>query len=91
MLQGRRFESPLDPHAGLPGRYIHVRRCGGMFIIFLQLKVPLELFVKGRQFLCGPWFPFRRDMTCAIESDVETQSLLPSSCCKYTTLTILTF
>ena len=37
----RRFESPLDPHAGWPSRYVSVRRCGGLTIILLQLKYPL--------------------------------------------------
>ena len=59
----RRFESPLDPQAGLPGRYINVRRCGGLPMVLLQLKDPLELFVKSREFLPGSGFLSRRDMT----------------------------
>ena len=47
----RRFESPLYPQAGWPGRYINVPRCGGLSMVFLQLKDPLELFVKSREFL----------------------------------------
>ena len=33
-----RFESPPDPKLGSPGRYIHVRHCGGLPIVLLQLK-----------------------------------------------------
>ena len=44
----RRFETPLDPQAGWPGRYINVRCCGGLSMVLLQLKDPLELFVKRR-------------------------------------------
>ena len=40
------FESPLDPLAGWPGRYINVQHCGGLSMVLLQLKHPLELFVK---------------------------------------------
>ena len=42
---------PLDPQAGWPGRYINVRRCGGLPMVLLQQKYPLELFVKSREFL----------------------------------------
>ena len=59
----RRFESPLDPQAGWPGRYINVRRCGGLSMVRLQLKDPLELFVKSREFLPGSGFLSPRDMT----------------------------
>ena len=58
----RRFESPLDPQAGWPGRYINVRHCGGLSMVLLQLKDPLELFVKSREFLPGSGF-LSRDMT----------------------------
>ena len=54
--------------AGWPGRCINVRRCGGLSIV-LQLKDPLELFVKSREFLS--FFLPRRDMTSAVESDVN--------------------
>ena len=40
-----------------------VRRCGGLSMVFLQLKDPLELFVKSREFLPGSGFLSRRDMT----------------------------
>ena len=33
-----RFNSQLDPHAGLPGHHINVRRCGGLLMALLQLK-----------------------------------------------------
>ena len=59
----RRFESPLDPQVGWPGCYINVRRCGGLSMVILQLKDPLELFVKSREFLPSSGFLSRRDMT----------------------------
>ena len=49
--------------AGWPGRYINVRRCVGLSMVLLQLKDPLELFVKSSEFLPGPGFLSRRDMT----------------------------
>ena len=55
--------SPLDPQAGWPGRYINVRRCGGLSMVLLQLKDPLQLFVKRREFLPGSGFLSRRNMT----------------------------
>ena len=47
------FESPLDPQADWPGRYINVR-CGGLSMVLLQLKDPLELLVKSS---IGNFFP----------------------------------
>ena len=47
---------PLDPQAGWPGRYINVWCCGGLSMVLLQLKGPLELFVKSREFLPGYGF-----------------------------------
>ena len=47
-------------------------------MVFLQLKVPLELFVKSREFLPGSGFLSRRDMTAAVKSDVKPNSFLPS-------------
>ena len=41
-LHVRMFESPLDNQVGWPGRYIHVRRCGGLSMVILQLNNPLE-------------------------------------------------
>ena len=52
-----------DPPVGWPGRYIILRHYGGLFIVPLQLKDPLELFVKRREFLPGSWFLSCRDMT----------------------------
>ena len=49
--------------AGWPGRYINVWRCGGLSMVLLQQKDPLELFVKSREFLPGSGFLSRRDMT----------------------------
>ena len=39
------------PLAGCSGRYINVQRCGGLSMVLLQLKDPLELFMKRREFL----------------------------------------
>ena len=71
-----RFESPLDTQAGWPGRYIDARRCGGLSMVFLPLKDPLELFVKTeRNFFPVPGFLLVVIMTFAIESDVKPHSL----------------
>ena len=55
------YDSPLD----WPGRFINARHCGGMYMILLQLKDPLELlaFTKRREFLPDSKFLSRRDMT----------------------------
>ena len=37
--------------AGWTGHCINVRRCGVLSMVLLQLKDPLELFVKRREFL----------------------------------------
>ena len=71
-----RFESPLDPQAGWPDRYINVWRCRGLSMVLMQLKEPLELFVKSREFPPGSGFLSRRDMTWAVESDVKPNSYL---------------
>ena len=64
--------------SGWPGRSINVRCFGGLFMAPLQLKDPLELFVKSRQYLPGSGFLSRRDMTEPVESDVKPNSFLPS-------------
>ena len=46
--------------------------CGGLSMVLLQLKDPLELFVKRREFLPGSGF------LSAVESDVKPHSFLPS-------------
>ena len=46
-------------------------------MVFLQLKDPLELFVKSREFLHGSGFLSRHDMTLAVESNVKPNSFLP--------------
>ena len=46
-------------------------------MVLLQLKDPLEPFMKSREFLHGFGFLSRRDMTYAVESDVKTNSFLP--------------
>ena len=49
-------------------------------MVLLQLKDPLELFVKRREFLVGSWFLYRWAVTLiAIESDVKTDSSHPFS------------
>ena len=48
-------------------------------MVLLQLKDPLELFVKRREFPHGSGFLFRRDITQAVESDVQRSTVL-SSC-----------
>ena len=35
-----------SPVVGLPGRYINVRRCGGLSMVLLQPEVPLKLFKR---------------------------------------------
>ena len=58
--------------AGWSGRYINVRRYGGLSMVVLQLKDALELIVKRREFLLGSVFLSRRHMNLAVESDVKT-------------------
>ena len=76
MLRRKWRRDPPSP-SGWPGRYINVRSCGGLSMVLMQLKDPLELFVKIREFLPGSGFLSHRDMTQAVESDVKTQ-FLPS-------------
>ena len=74
------FESLLGPQKeGWHGRYINVRPCGGLSMVFMQLKDPLELFLKRREFLTRPvpGFLSRRDMTYAVESHVKPHSFVP--------------
>ena len=52
----------MDPQAGSPGRYIKGQRCGGISMVLLRLKYPLELFVKSREFVPGSGFQSRHDM-----------------------------
>ena len=63
---------------GLPGRYINVRRYGGLSMVLLQLKNPLELLVKRKEFLLGSRSLSRRDMAYAVESDIKPNSFLPT-------------
>ena len=53
----------LDSQAGCPGCYINVQRCVGLSMVYLQLKDPLEVFVKRKEFLPGSRFLSRRHMT----------------------------
>ena len=69
----------LFPWAGWPGHFINEWCCGGLSVVPLQLKDPLELFVKRREFLLSSWFLYRCAVTLAIESDVKTDSSHPFS------------
>ena len=59
--------------AGWAGHYINVRRCGVLSMVLLQLKDPLELFMRS--------FLSRRNVTLAVENDIKTNSFLPSFYC----------
>ena len=63
-----------SPLAGWHGRYIYinVRHCGGLSMVLLQLKYPLELFVKRRECIPSSVFLTRCDMTKDVESDLKT-------------------
>ena len=41
---------------------INVRHCGGLFMVLLQLKDPLEIFLKRIEFLPGSGFLSCRDI-----------------------------
>ena len=62
--------------AGWPGRYINVQHYGGLSMVFLLLKVPLELFAKRREFLPGSMFLSHRDRTQAVKSDINPKNFL---------------
>ena len=47
-------------------------------MVILQLKIPLELFVKKGDFLPSSEFQSRHDKTDAVESDKKTHSFLSS-------------
>ena len=66
------FESPMDPQAVLPRRYINVRHCGGLSMVRLQIKDPLELFVKRREFFPGSWvFVLSQyDLSCSLRTSI---------------------
>ena len=61
--------------AGCRSRCINVQRCGGLYMVLLQLKDPLERSVNRRKFLLGSGFLSRRDMTSAVESDIKPHTL----------------
>ena len=48
--------------AGWLGHFINVRHCGGLSMFHLQLKDPLELFVKRREYIPGSGILYHRDM-----------------------------
>ena len=58
------------PSAGWPDRYINVCHCGGLSMV-LQLKDPLELFLKGREVFPVSVVLSGGDMTLSVESDVK--------------------
>ena len=63
--QDYEFKSLLDLHkgVGLVTIFINVQCCGGLSVMLLQLKDPLELFVKKREFLPGSGFLSDCNMT----------------------------
>ena len=64
---------------GWPGCYINVWHFRGLLLlVLLQLKHPLELFVKRREFLPSSEFVFCHDMIQAVEGDLKTHSFIPS-------------
>ena len=67
-----------SPEVGWHHHYINMRHCGGLAMVFVQLKDPLELFVKRREFLPDSRFLTQCDMTKAFESDAKTNSFFPS-------------
>ena len=68
---------PSAQKAGWLGGYINVQRCGGLSKVPLQLKDPLELFVKRKEFLPSSVFLFHRNNTEAVESNAKNHSFLP--------------
>ena len=52
-----------SPVAGWPGRYINVWHCGVLSTVLLQVKDPLELFGKRREFLASSGVLSCRNMT----------------------------
>ena len=73
-----RYGEIVHSQANWPGCYIHVRQCGGQSMVLLQLKDPLYLFVKRKEFLKSQ---FRISITSrydfkAVESDVKIPSFL---------------
>ena len=51
-------------------------KCGGLSMVLLQLKDPLELFVRRGEFPPSSGVLSCCDMTKAVESDVKTYSFL---------------
>ena len=49
--------------ASWPGHYINMRHCGGLSMVFLQLKDPLVLFDKEKGISSRFRFPSHPDMT----------------------------
>ena len=55
LCEPRSVSSQVRVSAGSTGRYIHMWCCGALSLVLLQLKDPLELFIK-REFLLAPGF-----------------------------------
>ena len=61
---------------GWPGHYTNVRHCGGLSKALSSTKRPLGTTSEVKEFLPGSEFLSHRDMTRAVESDVNP--FLPS-------------
>ena len=64
-----RSQAPLlteSPLAGYPGRYVNVRHCGWLSMVLLQLKGPLELFLKRKEFPPGCGFLSRSRLSWSL-------------------------
>ena len=48
---------------GWPGHYKKVQYCGGLSVVIRQLKDPLELIVKSREYLPSSGFLSGRNLT----------------------------
>ena len=53
----------VPPKRRLTGHYINMQHCGGLPMVFLQLRDPLELFIKRMEFLPGSKLRSYCDMT----------------------------
>ena len=56
-------DSAGSPQAGLHGCFINGRHYGGLSMVLLQLKNPLELFMNRREVLHASGFQSCRNMT----------------------------
>ena len=66
------------PVSGWPGRYINVRNCGELYMVLMQMKDPLEVFVNRREFLPSSRFFISSQYDLeAVESNVKKHYFLP--------------